>query len=148
MQPHLSLVTLGVRDLPTARRFYVEGLGWEPFLDLDEIVFIQIGHGLLFGLFPATGLDADVDPALAPSGPASAAPFALAHNVDSEAEVDAAVARAAAAGATVLKRPQHADFGGYHAYVADPDGFRWEIAHNPGFAVDPDGTVRLVTPEP
>jgi catechol 2,3-dioxygenase-like lactoylglutathione lyase family enzyme len=146
VQPQLSLVTLGVRDLPTARRFYVEGLGWEPFLDLDEIVFIQIGHGLLLGLFPATELDADIDPELAPSGAASAAPLSLAHNVGSAADVDAAFERAVAAGATVLKRPQHAAFGGYHGYVADPDGFRWEIAHNPGFAVDPDGRMRLVTP--
>jgi hypothetical protein len=74
---------------------------------------------------------------------AHVASFALAQNVDSEAEVDTVFARAVAAGATALKEPQHASFGGYHAYVADPDGHRWEIAHNPGWSVDDDGTVRL-----
>jgi uncharacterized glyoxalase superfamily protein PhnB len=43
----------------------------------------------------------------------------------------------------VLKPAQHADFGGYHGYVADPDGVRWELAYNPGHKVAPDGTVSI-----
>lgn len=138
MDQHLSLVTLGVGDLDVSRTFYSDGLGWTPVLDLDEIVFYQVGHGLLLGLFPLSELGADA------GAPATqGTPFSLASNMDSEAAVDAAVHRARAAGATVLKEPQHASFGGYHAYLSDPDGHRWEIAHNPGLLVDGDGTVRF-----
>ncbi len=138
MDQHLSLVTLGVDDLHASRAFYSDGLGWTPVLDLDEIVFYQVGAGLILGLFPLSelGLDAGIEAVRGTS-------FSLASNLDSEAAVDAAVDRARRAGATVLKEPQHASFGGYHAYVADPDGHRWEIAHNPGLVVDADGTVRF-----
>jgi catechol 2,3-dioxygenase-like lactoylglutathione lyase family enzyme/predicted CoA-binding protein len=151
MEPRLTLITLGVRDLATARRFYVEGLGWEPRLDLDEVVFIQIGHGLLLALWPAKELDADIDPSGRASSTAATAPFALAHNVGSEHEVDEVIAHMVAAGGTVLKPGQRAAFGGYHGYVADPDGFRWEIAYNAGLVVEPDGRVRFLgaeQPEP
>ena len=56
-------------------------------------------------------------------------------------EVDAVVELAATAGATVVKRPQRAAFGGYHGYFRDPDGVVWEVAHNPGFTVGDDGRV-------
>lgn len=135
----LQLVTLGVRDLAASRRFYVDGLGWVPSLDLPEVVFLQVGHGLLLSLFGTTDLDADVGAAAA-AGPGS---FSLAQNVGSEAEVDAAQAAAVAAGGRVLKPAQPAAFGGYHCYVADPDGFRWEIAHNPGLTVHADGRVTI-----
>lgn len=138
MDQHLSLVTLGVGDLTASRRFYSEGLGWTPVLDLDEIVFYQVGHGLLLGLFPLAELGAD-----AGEEATAGTSFSLACNLRSEAAVDAAVERARAAGAQVLKEAQHASFGGYHAYVADPDGHRWEIAYNPGLIVEADGTVRF-----
>lgn len=143
MEQHLSLVTLGVADLAASREFYSTGLGWSPVLDLDdEIVFYQVGHGLLIGLFPLADLGADAG-VEATAGTS----FSLASNVGSESAVDAAVERARAAGATVLKRPQRASFGGYHAYIADPDGHRWEIAYNPGLTVAPDGTVRFAEAE-
>lgn len=138
MEQHLNLITLGVVDLDRARTFYSTGLGWTPVLDLDEVVFYQVGHGLVLGLFPLSELGADAG-AEATRGTS----FSLACNVDSEAAVDAAVERARSAGAAVLKEPQQASWGGYHAYVADPDGHRWEIAHNPGLTADPDGTVRF-----
>jgi uncharacterized glyoxalase superfamily protein PhnB len=53
------------------------------------------------------------------------------------------VARVLAAGGTLVRAPKVAIFGGLSAYVADPAGFRWEIAHNPGWAVAPDGTVKI-----
>lgn len=143
MDPHVELITLGVADLGASRRFYVEGLGWEPVLDLPEIVFLQIGHGVLLGLFPATELEADIDPDHPQPPTAGPPPFSLASNVGSDEEVDAAVAAMVAAGGTLLKAPQRAVFGGRHAYVADPDGFRWEIAHNPGLTFDADGRARF-----
>lgn len=142
MDPRVTLVTLGVTDLAASRRFYVDGLGWTPTLDVpDAVVFLQVGHGLLLALFPATDLDADAGDSVM-SDPTRSA-FSLAHNVGSEAEVDAAIADARAAGATVLKEPQRAAWGGYHAYFADPSGFRWEVAHNSGLRVEADGTVVL-----
>lgn len=146
MRQQLSLVTLGVADLALGRRFYSQGLGWSPLLDLDEIVFYQVGSGLALALFPLADLGTDV------GQPATAGtPFSLAQNLGSPEQVDAAMHRARAAGATVLKPPQRAAFGGYHGYFADPDGHRWEVCHNPGWSVDDDGRVTLVaatTPEP
>src|SRR4051812_4339303 len=143
--PRLSLVsfiTLGTRDLAAARRFYVEGLGWEPTLDLEgEVCFIQVGYGVLLALWGAAELAEDS------GAPVTAGDnISLARNVGSPELVDALIDQAAAAGARVLKPGQQAFFGGYHGYFADPvDGVRWEIAHNPGLAVDPDGTVHLGT---
>ncbi len=72
----------------------------------------------------------------------------LAQVLDSEAEVEAVLDRAAAVGATVLKPPQRAAFDGFHGYFADPAGFRWEVATNPGWSVAPDGRVTIVPIEP
>ncbi|MFE7214712.1 VOC family protein [Streptomyces sp. NPDC001698] len=142
MKQQLNLVTLGVEDLAVSRRFYSEGLGWTPLLDLDEIVFYQVGWGLALGLFSLADLGADTGQTAV-----AGTPFTLAQNLDSPADVDAAVERARAAGATVLKEPQRAAFGGYHAYFADPDGHRWEVCHNPGWSVADDGTVTLTPVE-
>ena len=141
MDQHLHFVTLGVADLAAARRFYLDGLGWTPTLDLDEVCFVQVAPGVLLSLWGARDLADDVglDPLDAQDGTGR---FSLAHNVGSEVEVDELVARVQAVGGTVLKRPQKTQFG-YHAYIADPDGFRWEIAHNPGWSVDAEGTVHL-----
>jgi catechol 2,3-dioxygenase-like lactoylglutathione lyase family enzyme len=143
MDQHISFITLGVSDLASARRFYVDGLGWTPTLDVEgEVCFLQVAPGVLLALWPAVDLHADIGSG-DPPGLASAAPVAFAHNVGSEPEVDGAIARVVAAGGTVRKPAQRAFFGGYHGYVADPDGFTWEIAHNPSLRVDADGTVHL-----
>ncbi|WP_448316890.1 VOC family protein [Streptomyces sp. CO7] len=142
-QQQLSLVTLGVGDLAVSRRFYSEGLGWSPLLDLDEVVFYQAGAGLALALFPLADLAADVG-----SPATTGTPFTLARNVESPAEVDVAMERAGAAGAEVLKPAQRAAFGGYHGYFADPDGHRWEICHNPGWSVAEDGTVSVTAVDP
>lgn len=139
------MITLGVRDLGVARRFYRDGLGWTPLLEVgDEVSFFQVGFGLLLALFAAADLAIDVgveEPtAVAAQGVAR---MSLAHNMDSEAAVDAELVRAAAAGGTIRKAGQRAAFGGYHGYVADPDGFLWEIAYNPGLVFGVDGVVRF-----
>ena len=137
----MSLVTLGVTDLDAARRFYVDGLGWQPLLDAGEAVFIQIGHGLLLSLYGRADLAQEAGTAPGPT--AEPPPFSLAHNVGSEQEVREVVERMRAAGGDVVAEPSRTSWGGVTAYVADPDGFRWEIAHNPGLVVAPDGAVRM-----
>lgn len=147
MNPCVHFITLGVPDLAEARRFYVDGLGWPSAFDLPgEITFIQVGHGLLLGLFGAAALEADVGQKAVPtSGPV---PFTLAQVVDTEDQVIAVLDAAEAAGATILKPAQRGDFGGFHGYFADPAGFRWEVATNPGWSVDSDGTVSIGPIEP
>ena len=144
MAQHLNLLTIGVSDLARSRAFYVDGLGWSVVFENDQVVFVHLGHGLLLGLFGAADLavDAGVGPLDLGSGSMS-----LANNVGTADEVDAVVELAATAGATVVKRPQVAAFGGYHGYFRDPDGVLWEVAHNPGFAIGPDGRVALVAVE-
>ena len=142
MEPYVHLIALGVPDLEAPRRFYVDGLGWLPVLDVPgEITFIQVGDGLLLGLFGANALEAGIGQAAARTAGPSA--FTLAQVVATEDAVAATLAAAQAAGATILKPAQRAEFGGFHGCCADPAGFRWEIATNPGWSVGPDGKVAI-----
>ena len=129
MEQRISLVTLGVSDLARARAFY-EALGWRGAQQPDdEIVFFQAG-GMVFGLWTALG--------------GHGAPgIELAHNVRSMEEVDALLAAAVNAGATRVRSAARADWGGYSGAFADPDGYVWEVAHNPGWTLTEDGSVRL-----
>jgi uncharacterized protein len=140
MDQRLTFVTLGVTDLEGSRRFYVGGLGWTPLLDAGEAVFFQVGPGLVLSLYGRSDLAREAGTA---DGPVLPPPISLAHNLGSEEEVDAVVGQMRAAGGVVVAAPVRTAWGGYNAYVADPDGFRWEIAYNPGLSVDPDGTVRM-----
>ena len=101
-----------------------------------EVSFFRTAGGLL-GLWSAELL---ADDAQLPR--TEAAPFrgvSLAVNLADRDAVDAAVATAEAAGARVTKRPQATEWGGYHAYFADPDGHAWEVAHNPFWPLDVRG---------
>jgi catechol 2,3-dioxygenase-like lactoylglutathione lyase family enzyme len=135
----LSIVTLGTADLEASRRFYVEGLGWEPTFEVaGEVCFIQVAHGVLLALWRQEALAEDS------RAPVTAGDnVVLACNVDTEEAVAELLATAERAGARILKPAQPAFFGGVQGYFADPDGVRWEIAHNPGLSVDADGTVRF-----
>lgn len=142
MQQQVHFLTLSTADLDAARTFYAAGMGWTPTLDVPgEILFFQIAPGLMLGLFDAAKFDEDL------GGPGVGRPLSgvtLAQNVDSPEAVRALAEALAAAGATVLKPPQEGAFGGvFHALVRDPNGVIWELAHNPGWSVDADGTVRL-----
>lgn len=123
MEQRLNLITLGVADLARARRFYEEGLGWTPAQEEESIVFYKLG-GLILGLFPREALreDAHQGQDWGQGG------FTLAQNVAERATVDAIMARAVAAGATMQKKAEDTPWGGYSGYVADPDGHLWEIA--------------------
>ena len=137
MDQRVSIVTLGVADLAASRHFYVDGLGWKPAFENTEIIFFQAG-GMVFALFVRDQLAADFEAGSATFGRAA---IALGYNVRSRSEVDPLMQRAAAAGATILKPPREASWGGYSGYFADPDGFAWEIAWNPAWPVAPDGSV-------
>ena len=139
MEQRVHFITLGTPDLAAARRFYVEGLGWKPTFEVEgEVVFIQVGPGLLLSLWDRDEMAKDIG-ATVTSGNA----ITFAHNVDTDDAVAEVLADAEAAGATVLKPAQKAFFGGVQGYFEDPQGVRWEVAHNPGWGVEPDGTVRI-----
>jgi catechol 2,3-dioxygenase-like lactoylglutathione lyase family enzyme len=144
MEQRIDIVTLGVHDLKAAREFYVEGLGWDIALEVPgDILFVQVNHGLLLAFYGAEDLAADVAAGQRIDPTAHPPPMSLAQVVADEDEVVAVCERARAAGATVLKEPQAADFGGFHCYFADPSGFHWEVATNPGWQVGSDGRVRI-----
>ena len=129
MKQKLSLVTLGVSDLERSIRFY-ESLGWEPLNRQpgEEVAFFEMG-GVHLSLFGREDLAADIGVPFDASTRSSA--LTLAHNEPSEAEVDRAFEEFLAAGATEVKRPAITAWGGYSGYVADPDGYLWEVAFNP-----------------
>ena len=138
MEQRVSLVTLGVEDLARARAFY-EALGWRTgAAPEDDVVFFQAG-GMIFALWGRDQLteDSAVDDKGGYGG------VALAYNTRDAAEVDAVIEEARAAGATIAREPGEAFWGGYTAVFVDPDGHPWEVAHNPHWTVDRDGSVRL-----
>ena len=137
MRQRVSLITLGVRDLDRARTFY-ESLGWRRTGDDADVVFFQAG-GLVLALWDRASLAHDS--AVEDSGGWGG--VTLAYNTRSPEEVDAVIAEARAAGATVGREPGATFWGGYSAIFIDPDGHPWEVAHNPGWTLDADGSVRL-----
>jgi uncharacterized protein len=138
MEQRVSLVTLGVRDVARARSFY-EALGWTTGAEAgDDVVFFQAG-GMIVALWGRDELAADT--AVDDSGGWGG--VTLAYNTRSPEEVDAVLAEAREAGATIA-RPGAATFwGGYSGVFVDPEGHAWEVAHNPHWTVAEDGSVRL-----
>ncbi len=129
MEQRISLITLGVSDLRRARQFY-EAIGWTGAQQPDdEVCFFQAG-GLVFGLWTALG--------------GHGAPgIELAHNVRSPEAVTAVLNEAAGAGGSIIRHAAIADWGGTTGAFADPDGYVWEVAHNPGWTVAADGSVTI-----
>jgi uncharacterized protein len=138
VEQRLSLVTLGVHDLARARRFY-ESLGWATGAKPeDDVVFFQAG-GTIVALWDRGNLAED-------SGVGDGGGWGgvtLAHNVRSPAEVDAVIAEAEAAGATIPRHGGETFWGGYSGVFVDPDGHPWEVAHNPHWTLRDDGSVEL-----
>lgn len=138
MEQRVSLITLGVADVPRAREFY-QRLGWVG-QETEETVFIQAG-GIALVLWGRDKLALDCgivdDEAVGFSG------IALAHNVRSGGEVDQVIAAAEGAGATVTRPAAKTFYGGYAGYFTDLDGHVWEIAYNPGFPLAEDGSVTI-----
>jgi catechol 2,3-dioxygenase-like lactoylglutathione lyase family enzyme len=142
MEPRLTLVTLGVADVARARRFY-ETLGFVASGASQESVAFFPAGGVVLALWARKALAEDAGIEDSAGGFAG---VALAHNARSEAEVDAVLAEAVAAGAKLVKPAHKVFWGGYSGYFADPDGHLWEVAYNPGWPLDGDG--RIVLPPP
>ena len=138
MKPRITLLTLGVDDLEQSLRFYLDGLGLltEGIVGKEfengAVAFFDLQTGLKLALWPRRSIAHDTG--LAPGDP-SATEFTIGHNVASKTEVDAVMAQAKRAGATIVK-PAHATFwGGYAGYFQDPDGHLWEVAWNPQWEI-------------
>ena len=139
MKQAISFITLGVADLARSRAFY-KSLGWqESSASQEGIAFYQAGS-VAFALFQRDALAEDANVASAGSGFAG---FTLAHNVESEAAVQALLDEAVAAGATLVRPADKVFWGGFRGYFADPDGFLWEACYNPFVALDQDGFIQL-----
>jgi len=138
MEQRVSLITLGVSELGRARAFY-ETLGWTTgAAPADDVVFFQAG-GMIVALWGREQLAED---SVVTDGGGWGG-ITLAHNVRSPAEVDAVLAEAGAAGGTILRPGAETFWGGYSGVFADPDGHPWEVAHNPHWTIEPDGSTRL-----
>lgn len=138
MEQRITLVTLGVSDLARAKGFY-EALGWRG-QEVEATVFFQAG-GLALVLWDRDKLAEDCGLEPGPAGGFGG--IALAHNVRSEAEVDALLAAVRRAGGSVTRPAAVNAIGFYSAVFVDPDGHTWEVAHNPGFTLAADGSVTL-----
>ncbi len=134
----LSVVTLGAQDLPTLRRFY-SGLGWSQVSESDDTWAGFLLGGVLLALYPIDALAAEAGVLLAERSGFSG--LTLACNVDSEGQVDEAFTAAIAAGATAIAEPTRREWGGRSAYVADPEGNRWEIAWASSAVFDSRGAL-------
>ncbi len=140
MDARISLVTLGVRNLERSIAFYRDGLRWPlSSASSGDVAFFRTG-GTVLALFPYAELAADAN---LPADGSGFGGIALAHNVARKELVDAVLAEARAAGATILKSASDTSWGGYSGYFADPDGYPWEVAHNPFFPFAADGSLQL-----
>jgi uncharacterized protein len=142
VEPRVSLLTLGVSDLKKAIAFYRDGLGWpKSEVGGDEVAFFKTG-GVVIALFPRPSFAADAGIDVDDVEHGGFSRISLAHNVAEEGQVDSVLNEAARAGATIVKEAQEIFFG-RHGFFADPDGYLWEVAWNPSFPMDADGSIEL-----
>lgn len=136
MQQQISVITLSVANLAESKRFYVDGFGWMPVFENEEIVFYQM-NGMMLGTWLDGGLEGDMqrDELKRPGA------FSLAHNVSEQGDVVPLMDRLASSGGRILRRADAPPQGGFRGYVADPDDHSWEIAFNPAWRIDEHGMV-------
>jgi hypothetical protein len=138
MDQRISLITLGYRDYRRARDFYT-AIGWtDAVAPDDEVVFFQAG-GMVFAIWDRAKLAEDS--CMQDGGGWGG--ITVAYNVRSPEEVDAVLAEAWAAGGTVAREGTRTPWGGYSGIFVDPEGHPWEVAHNPAWTINDDGTVSL-----
>lgn len=139
MEPRISIITLGVADLPRSIRFYRDGLGFPTKAKETDPIAHFMTSGTRFGLYPIDKLAEDIGPDVAPSRGFSG--ITLAHNVRTKDEVAQVLALAERAGGTIVKPPQDVFWGGHSGYFTDPDGYHWEVAWAPMFEFDANGSL-------
>ena len=136
MHPRLTVLTLGVDDLPRAVAFYRDGLQWPTQGIVGEefahgaVAFFDLQPGLRLALWPRSSIAHDTGLAVAPP---SATECTLGHNVESEIAVDDVMTAAERAGARIVKPAARTFWGGYAGYFQDPDGHLWEVVWNPAW---------------
>lgn len=141
MEPRISIITLGVKNLERSYRFYKEGLGLPTTRKPEEnIIFFQTS-GVCLALYSADELAKDVGPKFETSSTDGFSGITLAHNTRSKAEVDDLLQRAAIAGGKIEKKAQLASWDGYSGYFSDPDGHLWEVAYSDSWDFNPDGSL-------
>src|SRR4051812_17776522 len=139
MKPFIKVITLGVNDLDRSLAFYRDGMGLETEgifgteFEHGAVVFFHLQGGLILALWPKTSLMAEANVQMSPP---SAVEFTLGHNVASREEVDAVMAQAERAGATITDPASERFFGGYSGYFQDPDGHVWEVTWNPNLEIE------------
>ena len=136
MQQQISVITLGIDAIDRSRRFYVDGFGWIPVFENDEVVFYQM-NGLMLGTWLRDALIADMQD----GARIGASAFAVAHNVASKDAVAPLIERLVKAGGRLLRAADAPPHGGFRGYVADPDEHVWEVAWNPAWPIDDEGHV-------
>jgi uncharacterized protein len=142
VEPRVSLLTLGVSDLQRAVAFYRDGLGWpKSEIGGEEVAFFKTG-GVVIAFFPKVSFASDAGVDLEEVEHGGFSRVSLAHNVAEEGQVDAVLAAAGQAGATIVKEAQEIFFG-RHGFFVDPEGFLWEVAWNPSFPMAADGSIEL-----
>ena len=130
MKPHVSAITLGVKDIAKAKQFYHDGLGWPTVQDYPHWVAFNLGDGSsILGLFSSNALAAEAGVA---EDNAACRGVTLSYLVRDEQTVDRVMAEAAKAGAKIVRAAQKAQWGGYYGYFADPDGYLWKVAGGAG----------------
>jgi uncharacterized protein len=130
MDQRMSFVTLAVADLEATRRFYVDGLGWEPMVHVPgDVLMIKVADKVVLSLWDRDHFEAEVGPIATGEG---VAPLTLAHNVASREQVDEVLDTARRVGADPVHDGVDREWGGYTGYFGDPDGYRWEVAWAPG----------------
>ena len=134
MNPHITVITLGVTDLDRSVAFYRDGLGLSTQgiigkeIENGAVAFFNLQAGLRMALWPRSSIAADTGLKQYEPSPTD---FTVGHNVNSKAEVDAVMAQASAAGAAIVKPAEATFYGGYAGYFQDPDGHLWEVVFNP-----------------
>lgn len=114
-------------------------MGWQPTAEIaDDVVFFQAG-GMVVALWGRDKLAEDS--AVQDNGGWGG--VTLAYNVSSAEQVDAVIGEARAAGGVIGREPARTFWGGYSGVFADPDGHPWEVAHNPGWTVNADGSISI-----
>ncbi len=139
MDQRLTFITLGVKDIKLMADFYKEKFGWQPQKEMDDIVFFKM-NGFILALYPSQELAND---AQIPNDGKGWKQISFSINFNSTDEVNSEIERLRNAGVRVLKEPQSVFWGGYNAYIEDPESNLWEFAYNPFLEMDKQGNVLL-----